>query len=177
MDHHCPWVNGCVGVSNHRYYMQFLFYTTLLGTWIFATILAAFKQFDSLATFDAIALCVLIFGGILTFILGTFTMSHVWLIMKNRTTIENNIFQKWKAGKSQDRCITMFTETGKNVFNQGKKNNWLEVMGDQKLLWFLPFSSKQELDGVHFGYNPDTLIVYNSDKSARAIEEAKPNAI
>lgn len=63
--------------------------------------------------------------------------------MSNRTTIENSIFQRWnkarKTGKSQDRCIPMFTETGKNVFDQGKKNNWQEVMGGQKLLWFCKF--------------------------------------
>lgn len=98
----------------------------------FCKLLSCFTHYISLNSF-------IHSGGILTFILGTFTMSHVWLIIKNRTTIENNIFQKWKAGKSQDRCITMFTETGKNVFHQGKKNNWLEVMGDQKLLWFCKF--------------------------------------
>ncbi|GAA5800995.1 hypothetical protein HPULCUR_006435 [Helicostylum pulchrum] len=181
MDHHCPWVNGCVGVSNQRYYIQFLFYTTVMGIWIFTTTLAAFIQFNSLATFDAIALCVLIVGGMLTFILSIFTMSHVLLILNNRTTLENSIFQKWdrarKTGKSQDKRITMFTQTGKSVFDQGKKNNWQEVMGVRKLQWFLPFSSKQVSDGVHFGYNPDTLVEYNNDKSTRVIEEVKPNAI
>lgn len=64
-------------------------------------------------------------------------MSHLWLVLHNRTTIENLKFQNWKKDKKtgKNTFIPMFTESGENIFDQGIRANWIEVMGDRKLFW------------------------------------------
>jgi len=33
MDHHCPWINNCVGERNQKYFLQFLFYVGVLAVY------------------------------------------------------------------------------------------------------------------------------------------------
>ncbi|KAI9498547.1 hypothetical protein BDB00DRAFT_798431 [Zychaea mexicana] len=99
--------------------------------------------------------------------IGTFACSHLWLLVLNRTTIENIQFRAWssKTTNRQKRSDTptaiatiptppsMFTQSGKCVFNQGTQVNWVEMMGDCWLYWFLPLSVKLKCNGFEFDYN------------------------
>lgn len=38
MDHHCPWINNCVGERNQKYFIQFLFYVGVLSVYSIALI-------------------------------------------------------------------------------------------------------------------------------------------
>ncbi|CEP07453.1 hypothetical protein [Parasitella parasitica] len=167
--------------ASDRY--SFLCYVSLFAAFTFSTSLAAFIEFHGLSTFDNVALAIIIISGIITLMIGTFTMSHIWLVVLNRTTIENSQFQSWnkakKFGNANNRLIKVFTESGKNVFNQGCWNNWVEVMGSNAILWFLPFSSKQvaQTDGIHFGYNQQVLQEYRNENAARRKKPATNDEI
>ncbi len=44
MDHHCPWVNNCVGIGNHKYFLLFVFYTCLSCMYAMTLVIMRFVQ-------------------------------------------------------------------------------------------------------------------------------------
>ena len=70
------------------------------------------------------------------FVMGMFFKFHIWLVSSNMTTIEN--MNKERSGYNPH-------------YNMGAKYNWLQVFGNNKLLWPFPVfmdSGKPIGDGV-----------------------------
>ncbi|KAG0093096.1 palmitoyltransferase for Vac8p [Podila epicladia] len=110
MDHHCPWVNGCIGYNNHKFFYLFIFYGSVLAIWVVATmiplLISAFRsceqdfssKFASFNTradlmggcyFDFHWPLITVISLLLALMIISFTVAHTAYILQNRTTIES----------------------------------------------------------------------------------------
>ncbi|XP_059965533.1 palmitoyltransferase ZDHHC3 isoform X1 [Mesoplodon densirostris] len=133
MDHHCPWVNNCVGENNQKYFVLFTMYIALIS--LHALIMVGFhflhcfeEDWTKCSSFSppttVILLILLCFEGLL-FLIFTSVMfgTQVHSICTDETGIER------LKRKHQPREHTGSWKSVKETFG-----------GDFSLNWFNPFS-------------------------------------
>jgi len=98
MDHHCPWVQNCVGAANTKFFILFLTYGTITCVYYTAlvahTILHAFEGKSRARKAEAAGWVALLLGTaiivfMLTFMLGGLAGWNIYLLLKNQTALEN----------------------------------------------------------------------------------------
>jgi len=143
MDHHCPWVNNCVGEGNQKYFVLFTFYIALMSYYALFLAINHFigclgSEWQACPAYSPpatiIFLLFLMFEGLL-FALFTSIMfgTQVSAIWYDETAIES-------LKKEETRWI--------------RKSRWKSfqaVFGRFSIHWFSPFT-QAPMPGKNYGY-------------------------
>lgn len=151
MDHHCPWINNCVGFWNRKYFLLLLIYVFII-TYI-NTFTLAYDFYESIIwgfnnkflsnndpKLSRVIFIVMtfIFNFTVMVLMTAFLKFHLMLSGFNKTTIENLD----KQGKPYD-----------SPYDVGSTENWKQIFGTNVLLYPFPIfcgSGKPIGDGIYW---------------------------
>ena len=183
MDHHCIWVNNCIGAGNHKYYILTMIYTWLISLiTLISGIVGLISVLQDLGGVNfhgaaslwlAVKLCVIIFS---------FTYSILWLFIITPSLILSCRCIIHNLTRIERLQMLQALQTGQqDTFNSYDRGSWVanvkEFMGRNPLLWLFPTSPHTPvtpddwIQPQHRRHHPDAYIQLPQAAMARSGSE------
>ncbi|KAL6138749.1 hypothetical protein ACLB2K_064028 [Fragaria x ananassa] len=140
MDHHCIWINNCVGHTNYKVFFVFVVYAVIACLYSLVLLLGSLAndfEKDEEQSADSYT-TVYIISGLLLFplcvALSVLLGWHIYLILQNKTTIEyhEGVRAMWLAEKGG--------QIYSHPYDLGAYQNLSTVLGPNIFSWLLPTS-------------------------------------
>ncbi|GLT79187.1 hypothetical protein SLA2020_506840 [Shorea laevis] len=141
MDHHCIWINNCVGHANYKIFFIFIVFAVISCIYSLVLLVGSLtndSQDDEQQTADSFRTVYVISGLLLvplTITLSVLLGWHIYLILQNKTTIEyhEGVRAMWLAEKGGN--------VYKHPYDLGTYENLTTVLGPNILCWLCPTST------------------------------------
>ncbi|GAB5592113.1 Palmitoyltransferase [Umbelopsis nana] len=168
MDHHCPWINNCVGYDNYGHFLRFIIYVDLatlyvliLLIWRVRSIMDDIRHFRFYAEPSTTEIVFLVVNFVLDIVVlmcvGVLSCYHIYCVAKNQSTIES-----WERSKVEGLIRRGKIPPTRYPFSIGIVKNIKSVLGPNPLLWLWPQGMPS--DGLNFpvskGIDPRSAYIW-----------------
>ncbi|PON90844.1 Zinc finger, DHHC-type, palmitoyltransferase [Trema orientale] len=140
MDHHCIWINNCVGHANYKFFFIFVIYAVIACIYSLVLLVGSLtndSQKDEDGSGSTLRTIYVVSGLLLvplSVALSVLLGWHIYLVLQNKTTIEyhEGVRAMWLAEKGGD--------VYSHPYDLGAFENLTTVLGPSICCWICPTS-------------------------------------